>query len=89
MLHDDFNVACRLLHQMAAHPELQSDYVPCYPFKYIEFFFVKFFSNHSFFIDQKSIIYVLVFMKDVGFVVVFYKFHLIVHLLQSFIWTGV
>ena len=35
MLHEDFNTACRLLHKMAAHPELQSDYVPTHPFKYV------------------------------------------------------
>ena len=34
MLHEDFNTACRLLHKMAAHKELQSDYVPTYSFKY-------------------------------------------------------
>jgi hypothetical protein len=34
MLHEDFNTACRLLHDMAAHPELQIDHAPTHPFKY-------------------------------------------------------
>lgn len=33
MLHEDFNRACRLLHQMATHPELQTNYIPSYRFK--------------------------------------------------------
>ena len=33
MLHDDFNTACRLLHDMAAHPDLQLDRVPTHPFR--------------------------------------------------------
>ncbi|CAF1064555.1 unnamed protein product [Adineta steineri] len=33
MLSEDFNIACRLLHKMAAHPELQSNYIPTLPFK--------------------------------------------------------
>lgn len=35
MLHEDFNKACRLLHKMMAHPELQSTYVLPRPFKYV------------------------------------------------------
>jgi len=34
MLHEDFNTACRLLHDMAVHPELQIDHAPTHPFKY-------------------------------------------------------
>jgi hypothetical protein len=37
MLHEDFNTACRLLHKMAAHPKLQSNYVPSHPFMYVLF----------------------------------------------------
>ncbi|CAF1211558.1 unnamed protein product [Adineta ricciae] len=33
MLHEDFNTACRLLHEMAAHPDLQRDQSPTYSFK--------------------------------------------------------
>jgi hypothetical protein len=33
MLHEDFNIACRLLHDMAAHSELQIDHAPTHPFK--------------------------------------------------------
>ncbi|CAF1500647.1 unnamed protein product [Rotaria sp. Silwood1] len=33
MLHEDFNTACRLLRDMAAHPELQVDHAPSHPFK--------------------------------------------------------
>jgi len=33
MLHEDFNTACRLLHDMAAHSDLQLDRVPTHPFK--------------------------------------------------------
>lgn len=37
MLHEDFNVACRLLHTMAIHPELQSNFLPSHRFKYVLF----------------------------------------------------
>jgi hypothetical protein len=35
MLHEDFQIACRLLHKMTAHPELQSDFIPPHRFKYV------------------------------------------------------
>ncbi|UJR30111.1 hypothetical protein I4U23_017652 [Adineta vaga] len=33
MLHEDFDTACRLLHDMAIHPDLQLDHAPTHPFK--------------------------------------------------------
>ena len=36
MLHEDFNTACRLLHEMASHPDLQPEHVPTHPFKYAD-----------------------------------------------------
>jgi hypothetical protein len=43
VLHEeDFNTACRLFHDMAAHPELQVDHGPTHLFKYkfsFHFFF--------------------------------------------------
>ncbi|CAF1294120.1 unnamed protein product [Rotaria sp. Silwood1] len=33
MLHEDFNRACRLLHTMSVHAELQLDCIPSHPFK--------------------------------------------------------
>jgi hypothetical protein len=88
MLHEDFNTACRLLHDMAAHPELKIDHAPIHPFKY------KLFLNFLFilrlhFLELKLIVYVHVIMKVVGFVVVYYKFHQIFLQRQLFIWIGV
>ena len=40
MLHEDFNTACRLLHEMAVHSELQIDRPPTHPFKYKRFFII-------------------------------------------------
>ena len=34
MSHEDFNTACRLLHDMAIHADLQVDHPPTHPFKY-------------------------------------------------------
>ena len=36
MLHEDFNKACRLLHKMTAHPDLQPTHVSPHLFKYVQ-----------------------------------------------------
>jgi hypothetical protein len=87
MLHEDFNTACRLLHDMAVHPELQVDHAPTHPFKYKGIFYNNL-KLILFISELRLIVYVHVIMKVVGFVVVYYKYHLIFQRPQLFIWIG-